>query len=76
MFAEILKNDIHGYLIDPGQPPKAFTDAITRVMTDPELAELMGAEVGRLVDRLPTWEDIARSTVKVYWDTRERWYLK
>jgi glycosyltransferase involved in cell wall biosynthesis len=76
MFAEILKNGVHGYLIDPEQPPATFAHAIIRFMTNPELAELMGAEVRQLVDRIPTWEDIARSTMRVYWDTRERWYIK
>lgn len=76
VFAEILEEDVHGFLIDPGRPPEAFTDAIARIMTDPTLADRMGAAVGRLVERLPRWEDIALSTMKVYRDIRERWLSK
>jgi glycosyltransferase involved in cell wall biosynthesis len=73
MFAEILKDGVHGYLIDRGCPPAAFTGAIARIATAPALAEVMGGEVRRLTDRLPTWIDIARATMALYRDTRQRW---
>lgn len=72
-FGEILKDQVHGYLIDRDEPPRAFTDAIHRIMTDTARAELMGAAVGRLTDRLPAWNDIALSTMKMYGGLRERW---
>jgi len=74
MFGEILEHHVHGFLIDPGQPPEAYTDAIRRVMTDTARAKLMGIAVSRLADRLPGWDDIALSTIKMYEGLRERWY--
>jgi glycosyltransferase involved in cell wall biosynthesis len=75
-FAEILKDGVHGYLIDPGRPAAAFADAITRIVASPDLAEAMGGEVGRLTDRLPSWIDIARATMALYRDTRQRWLAR
>jgi glycosyltransferase involved in cell wall biosynthesis len=76
MFGEILQHGTHGYLIDPGQPAEAFTTAIADLMTDPELAYMMGMEVGRLMNTLPSWLDIARSTMNIYSEARDRWRKK
>jgi glycosyltransferase involved in cell wall biosynthesis len=75
-FGEILQNGIHGYLIDLGQPAEAFTTAIARLMTDPELACRMGREVGRLTNALPSWPRIARMTANIYLETRDQWRKK
>jgi glycosyltransferase involved in cell wall biosynthesis len=73
MFGEVLQHGTHGYLIDPDEPAEAFTTAIADLMTHPERASMMGMEVGRLMNTLPSWQDIARSTMKVYSDARDRW---
>jgi glycosyltransferase involved in cell wall biosynthesis len=76
MFGEVLQHGTHGYLIDPDQPVEAFTTAIADLMTDPELAHMMGTEVGRLMSTLPSWLDIARSTMNIYSEARDRWRKK
>jgi glycosyltransferase involved in cell wall biosynthesis len=76
VFGEVLQDGTHGYLIDPGQPAEAFTAAIADLMIDPELARRMGTEVGQLMNTLPSWPSIARSTMNVYSEARGRWRKK
>jgi glycosyltransferase involved in cell wall biosynthesis len=76
-FAEILKDGVHGYLIEQSHSPQkmsvALGLAIERVMTDLALSDAMGKAVRKLAGELPTWHDIAKSTIETYWETRERW---
>jgi glycosyltransferase involved in cell wall biosynthesis len=73
MFRDVLQHGVHGYLIDQGQPAMAFTTAIADLMSNPELAHRMGMAVGRLTNSLPSWPSIARSTMNVYAEARDRW---
>jgi glycosyltransferase involved in cell wall biosynthesis len=77
VFAEILEDGVHGYLIDQSaslqKMTRALTLAIERVMTNHELADAMGEAVRKLAGELPSWEDIAKSTIETYWEAWERW---
>jgi glycosyltransferase involved in cell wall biosynthesis len=73
MFDEILQHGTHGYLIEASRSAEALADAIETLVRDPELAHRMGMAVGRLVDTLPSWLSIARSTLNVYSAARENW---
>jgi glycosyltransferase involved in cell wall biosynthesis len=77
VFAEILEDGVHGYLIDHSAPlqemTRGLTLAIERVMTDHKLADAMGKAVRKLAGELPSWEDIAKSTIETYWEAWERW---
>jgi glycosyltransferase involved in cell wall biosynthesis len=72
-FAAQLRDGVHGRLIAASAPPAAFTEAIGQIMTNPGMADRMGAEVGRLLDRLPGWDEIARETLLIYRRARDRW---
>lgn len=73
MFCEVLQHGIHGYLIDLGRPAEAFTTAIAKLMSDPQLAYRMGIEVSRLMNTLPSWVGIAGLTTNIYSEAWDRW---
>lgn len=64
-FAELLTDGEHGYLVPPDDP-QALADAIARLLRDEEGLRRMGANVRALVDRIPSWRDIAGRTEDVY----------
>jgi glycosyltransferase involved in cell wall biosynthesis len=77
MFAAILKDGVHGYLIDQVQSEwnaiQALASAIERIITDRQLADAMGRAVIKLADEIPSWEDIAKSTMEIYRQVWEQW---
>jgi glycosyltransferase involved in cell wall biosynthesis len=53
-----LVGDEAGIVVAPGDQA-AFTDAVTRAVSDPELRGRLAAGARRVRDELPTWEDSA-----------------
>jgi glycosyltransferase involved in cell wall biosynthesis len=72
-FSEVLQDGVHGYLIETGHLPRAWTSAINLLMTNPDLVSQMGTQVTRLAEILPGWPDIARATIETYEVARQRW---
>lgn len=65
LFAEILKDGVHGYLI-PQEDPAALAEALTKLATNPDLRQKMSAEVHNLGNATPSWTDIGATTTALY----------
>jgi glycosyltransferase involved in cell wall biosynthesis len=65
LFAEILKDGVHGYLI-PQEDPAALAEALTKLATNPDLRRQMSAEVHNLGNATPSWTDIGATTTALY----------
>ena len=65
LFAELLKDGVHGKLIDV-EDYSALARALEALVESSELRERMGAEVRALRDALPTWNSIAQQTTSLY----------
>lgn len=64
-FAEVLTDGDHGFLVAPNDAAE-LSEAIHRVLTDPDLATRMSENVGDLADSIPSWTEIADRTREVY----------
>jgi len=64
-FAEVLKDGVHGFLVDPGDV-EALAQALARLLADDELRARMGKAVQELAGGELSWESIAKKTIGVY----------
>lgn len=62
---EVVENGVTGILVEPGNW-KELAHAAARLLEDKELRKQMGANGRRRVERLFTWENVARELEKVY----------
>jgi len=69
-FAEIIKDGVHGFLVEPGNPD-ALSFALTRVLED----DLLRAQIANAIKRLAkelTWDQIAERTLCLYREILKR----
>jgi len=66
-FVEIIKNGIHGFLVEPGDP-EALARVLACVLGDDELRARIAGAVERLVSEELSWDNIAKRTVCLYQD--------
>ncbi|OYR79479.1 hypothetical protein DJ72_14030 [Halorubrum distributum] len=64
-FASVLTDGKHGYLVPPNDS-MALSDAMNRILSNPQLATRMSENIGDLVESIPSWVEIARRTREVY----------
>jgi len=64
-FPEILKDGVHGYLVNPDDH-FALAEALQRILSQPELAQRMGRAVRELAMGEFSWDTIAHKTVQLY----------
>ncbi len=64
-FAEIIKDGVHGFLVDPGDV-ESLAQALARVLGDDELRARMAGAVERLAGGELSWNNIAKQTVRLY----------
>ncbi len=65
LFAEMLRDGEHGYLVTSNDPV-ALAGAMQRVVAEPERNAAFGANVARLRASVSSWRDIALHTTDVY----------
>ena len=65
LFAELLDDGTHGYLV-PQEDPAALAEALTKLVEAPELRASMGVNVRALANAVPSWSDIAKTTTDLY----------
>lgn len=64
-FAEVLKDGVHGLLVDP-EDVEALAQALARLLVDDELRARMGKAMQELAGEKLSWESIAEKTIGVY----------
>jgi glycosyltransferase involved in cell wall biosynthesis len=64
-FRELLRDNQHGRLVPPEDPP-VLARALADVLGDDALAAAMGENVKALAAGVPGWDEIARRTLDVY----------
>jgi len=64
-FPEILKDGVHGYLVNPDDP-FALAKALQHILSQPKLEQRMGQAVRELAIGEFSWDTIARRTVQLY----------
>ena len=62
---DVVVDGVTGFLVNP-QSPKDLAEAVNRILSDKELAEKMGNEGRRRVEREFSWERIAEKTLNLY----------
>lgn len=67
LFAEILEDGKHGYLV-PMENPKELAIALTKLVEDPALRNKMADNVRALSQSIPSWDNISQKTVALYED--------
>ncbi len=65
LFKELLVDGTHGYLIEQENTDE-LARALERLVLDENLRKQMGANVIALGQSIPTWDDIAKTTTKMY----------
>ena len=70
LFAEMLEDGKHGYLIDVGDH-LALARALEALIEHPERRAAMSAEVKKLRDGIPSWATIAERTIELYRELTE-----
>jgi glycosyltransferase involved in cell wall biosynthesis len=65
LFAELLRDGVHGHLVDV-EDHTALARALEALVESASLREQMGAQVRALRDALPTWSSIAQQTTEMY----------
>ncbi|CAN5175383.1 glycosyltransferase family 4 protein [soil metagenome] len=65
LFAELLEDGKHGYLVPP-EAPAALAEALTRLVENPPMRIRMGHDVRELGHSIPAWDTIARTTDQLY----------
>lgn len=71
LFAEMLEDGKHGYLIAP-QDAQALSKAIAALIENKEHRLRMGKEIRKLKNSIPRWHSIAKITEALYHDIREK----
>lgn len=66
-FAETLVDGVHGALLPPGDAT-ALSSAMARLLADRPHAAACAASARRLIDAVPSWDEIGRKTASVYAD--------
>jgi glycosyltransferase involved in cell wall biosynthesis len=69
-FAELLRDGVHGRLVPPADAP-ALRRAMSDMLQDRAHAAACARAVADLSGTLPQWDDIARSTLRVYREAAE-----
>ena len=64
-FKEIIKNNVTGILVEPGDPV-AVADAVQKIMSDKELSRLMGTKARKLVTENYGHENSVKKMLAVY----------
>jgi len=64
-FVEIIKDGLHGFLVDP-ENVEALAQTLARLLADDELRARMGKVVQELASGELSWESIAEKTIGVY----------
>ncbi len=67
LFAEILEDGTHGYLV-PMEDPAALAAALTKLVENPAQRKAMASNVRALSQSIPSWRDISQKTVNLYED--------
>jgi len=70
-FAEVLKDGLHGFLVDP-EDVEALAQALARLLADDELRAKMSKAVQELARGELSWDSIAEKTIGVYEMLRRR----
>jgi len=65
LFAELLEDGTHGYLV-PQENPAALAKALTDLVNNPQGRLSMGANVHQLGTSIPSWNDIGATTTTLY----------
>jgi glycosyltransferase involved in cell wall biosynthesis len=68
-FAELLVDDEHGILVPPGDVA-ALAAALRRLCEEPHTRHRMGQSVAALAGAVPSWEEIALATTRLYRELR------
>lgn len=64
-FAETIKDGVHGFLVEPGNPDD-LARALARLLQDENLRVRMGKEVEKLATGEFSWESVAKKTIEAY----------
>jgi len=64
-FVEIIKDGLHGFLVDP-EDVEALAQALAHLLADDELRARMGKAVQELASGELSWDSIAEKTIGVY----------
>lgn len=64
-FAELLEDGVHGVLVPPAAP-EALASAMQRMITDRDFVGRCAANMGTLVETIPSWDTIGQRTAAVY----------
>lgn len=62
---DLVTDGVEGFIVPPGDGDR-LTEAIDRLMSDPELAQSMGAAGRRRIETLGGWEDYGRTALGVF----------
>ena len=68
---ELIEDGKNG-LLPPPKDPQRFAEDILRLSKDPKLREKLGRNGKKFLDRLPTWDDLAKDINDVYQDIWSR----
>jgi len=64
-FREILKDGVHGYLVEPNDVT-SLTSALNKILSDPQKLKTMADSVSSLLNDEFSWDKIACKTIKIY----------
>ena len=69
-FVELIEDGVHGRLVEP-ENPAALAAALADILEKRELAQKMEGAVRQLAIQWPSWDIIARETIRVYQDLKD-----
>jgi glycosyltransferase involved in cell wall biosynthesis len=64
-FSEILKDGVHGILVEPGDV-ESLTHALAHILEDDELRARMSCAVQELAEGELSWDNVAKRTIEIY----------
>ena len=70
-FAEIIKDGVHGFLVEPGNA-EALSFALTRILEDDLTRAQMAKAVEKIANEELSWERIAERTLCLYQEVEKR----
>lgn len=65
LFRELVENGVHGFLT-ARDDIRELADALTRLVDNDRLRDSMSANVRGLIERQPSWENLAATTLRCY----------